>query len=127
MINQHFNLRFFIMITHEDQLKSLSTSERLFILQSRAKRRVFVLFSNALTLTQEIENVWNIKIKKQLIYFVKHHANEMLNMIETFRQRHNVNQELLKMSEQMKKRLRTTLKMIFIIQQKKRIVRQVFN
>ena len=47
----------------------------------------------------------------------------MLNMIETFRQKHDVSQELLKMSEQMKKRLRTTLKMTFIIQQKKWIVR----
>ena len=39
----------------------------------------------------------------------------MLNMIETFRQKHDVNQKLLKMIEQMKKRLRMTLKMIFII------------
>ena len=43
----------------------------------------------------------------------------MLNIIKTLRQKHDVNQKLLKMSEQVKKRLRTTLKMIFIVQQKK--------
>ena len=119
MINQHFNFCFFTITTHEDQLKLLSTNERLFIFRSRAEQRVFVLFSNALTSTQEIEDAWNIKIKEQLIYFVKHHADEMLNMIETLRQEHDVSQELLKMNEQMKERLRTTLKMIFIAQQKK--------
>ena len=105
----------------------LSASECLFIFWSRAKRRVFVLSLNASTSAQEIEDVWNIKIKEQLIYFVKHHADEVLNMIETFRQKHDVSQKLLKMSEQVKKRLRTILKMIFIVQQKEWIVHQVFN
>ena len=57
MINQHFNSRFFIMTTHENQLKSLSTNECLFTFRSRAEQRVFVLLSNASTSTQEIENV----------------------------------------------------------------------
>ena len=56
MINQHFNSRFFIMTTHEDQLKSLSANECLFILQNHAERCVFILSSNASTSTQEIEN-----------------------------------------------------------------------
>ena len=127
MINQHFNSRLFIMTTHKDQLRLLSTSECLFTFRSRAERRVFVLSSNAPTSAQEIEDAWNIKIKEQLIYFVKHHANEVLDMIETLCQKHDVNQELLKMSEQMKERLRTILKMTFIIQQKEQIVRQIFN
>ena len=57
MINQHFNSHFFIMITHENQQKSLLTNERLFTFQNRAKRRVFILSSNAPTLTQKIENI----------------------------------------------------------------------
>ena len=62
-----------------------------------------------------------------MIYFVKHHANEVLNINKTFRQKHNVNQKLLKMIEQVKKHLRITLEIIFIAQQKKRTVRQTFN
>ena len=46
----------------------------------------------------------------------------MLNMIETFCQEYNVSQKLLKINKQVKKRLRTILKMIFIVQQKERIV-----
>ena len=56
MINQHFNSRFFIMTTHENQLKLLSANECLFIFRNRAKRCVFVLFSNASTSAQEIKN-----------------------------------------------------------------------
>ena len=57
MINQHFNSCSFIMTTHEGQLKSLLINECLFIFRSRTKRHVFVLSSNASTLTQEIENI----------------------------------------------------------------------
>ena len=37
MINQYFNSRIFVMTIHENQLKLLSISERLFTLQSRAE------------------------------------------------------------------------------------------
>ena len=45
----------------------------------------------------------------------------MLNRIETLRLKYDVNQKLLKMIKQVKERLRTTLKMIFIVQQKKKL------
>ena len=45
------------MTTYENQLKLLSINEHLFTLQNRAKRRVFILSSNASTLTQKIKDV----------------------------------------------------------------------
>ena len=57
MINQYFNFRIFIMTTHDNQLKLLLTNKYLFMLRNHAEQRVFVLFSNASTSAQEIENV----------------------------------------------------------------------